>query len=182
MNWVIDPTHSSVTFTIRQRLSKVRGEIKIKEGWIKTENEDLSSAKVGVVFDGATLSISEPPVALTATNYPGITFQSTRVETKDPSNFKLIGDLTIHGITREVTLNAEFNGEETDPTGNRRIGFSADSSLSRKDFSLTWNDALEAGGFMLGDEVKLDIDVEAVPASVPAGAKATEAEAALVSG
>ncbi len=180
MDWAIDPTHSSVTFTIRQMMSKVRGEMKIKEGWIATENVDLSRARVGVVLDGATVTITEPAVALTVTNYPQITFTSKRIDAKDPSSFKVIGDLTIHGITREVILNAGFNGEVTDPTGNRRIGFSADTSLSRKDFNLTWNDALEAGGFFLGDDVKLDIDVEAVPASAAAAAASkNEPEAVL---
>jgi polyisoprenoid-binding protein YceI len=181
MKWAIDPTHSSVTFTIRQMISKVRGEMKIKEGWIETENEDLSQAKLGVVLDGATLTITEPPLALTVTNYSGITFTSKRIDAKDRSDFKVIGDLTIHGITREVTLNAGFNGEGTDPMGNRRIGFSADTSLSRKAFNLTWNQALEAGGFILGDDVKLDIDVEAVPATALGGvASRTEPEAVLV--
>jgi polyisoprenoid-binding protein YceI len=180
MKWAIDPTHSSVTFTIRQLMSKVRGEMKIKEGWIETENEDFSRAGVEVVLDAATVTITAPPVTLTLSNYPVTTFKSKRVEAKDPSSIKVIGDLTIHGITREVTLRAGFNGEGTDSSGNRRIGFSADGSLSRKAFNLTWNQALEAGGFIFGDNVKLDIDVEAVPATAQAGATSkTEPEAAL---
>ncbi len=125
---------------------------------------------------------SAPPVTLSVTDYPGITFTSKRVEAKNPSSFKVIGDLTIHGITREVSLNAGFNGEGTDPMGNRRIGFSADGKLSRKDFNLTWNKALEAGGFILGDDVKLDIDVEAVPANTTTEARAVlEGEPVLAS-
>jgi len=180
MKWAIDPTHSSVTFTIRQLISKVRGEMKIKEGWIETENEDFSRAGVEVVLDAATVTITAPPVTLTLADYPVITFKSKRVEAKDPSSIEVIGDLTIHGITREVTLHAGFNGEGTDSWGNRRIGFSADGRLSRKDFNLTWNQALEAGGFILGDDVKLDIDVEAVPARSPAETDAeVHAEAAV---
>jgi polyisoprenoid-binding protein YceI len=115
-------------------------------------------------------------------NYSTIIFKSKRVEGKDPSNFKLIGDVTIHGITREVALNASFNGEGKDPWGNRRVSFDAETKLNRKDFNLTWNQGLEAGGFILGDEVKLEIGVEAVPAPTPAEAqKEIEAEAALES-
>ncbi len=175
MKWAIDPTHSSVTFTIRQLISKVRGEMKIKEGWIETENQDFSRAAVEVVLDAATVTITAPPVTLTLADYPVITFKSKRVEAKDPSSIKVAGDLTIHGISREVTLSAGFNAEGTDTWGNRRIGFSAEGRLSRKDFSLTWNQALEAGGFILGDEVKLDIDVEAVPAESPAASAVTTA-------
>jgi polyisoprenoid-binding protein YceI len=170
MKWAIDTTHSSVTFTIRQLMSKVRGEMKIKEGWIETENEDFSRGSVEVALDAATVAITAPPVTFTLADYPGISYKSRRVEAKDPSDIKVIGDLTIHGITREVPLSAAFNGEATDSMGNRRIGFSAEGTLSRKDFNLTWNQALEAGGFILGDDVKLDIDVEAVPAEVRAEA------------
>ncbi len=115
-------------------------------------------------------------------NYPTITFKSKRVEGKDPANFKVIGDLTIHGITKEVALDASFNGEGKDPWGNRRVSFDAETKLNRKDYDLTWNQGLEAGGFILGDEVKLEIGVEAVPAPTPAEAqKEIEAEAALES-
>jgi polyisoprenoid-binding protein YceI len=94
----------------------------------------------------------------------------------------VIGDVTIHGKTKEVTLNASFNGEGKDPWGNRRVSFSAETKLNRKDFELTWNQALEAGGFLLGDDVKLEIDLEAVPAPNSAEAqKEIEAEAAVES-
>jgi polyisoprenoid-binding protein YceI len=115
-------------------------------------------------------------------NYPTIIFKSKRVEGKDPSNFKVIGHLTIHGNTKEVALDASFNGEGKDPWGNRRVSFDASTILNRKDYNLTWNQALEAGGFILGDEVKLEIGVEAVPAPTPAEAeKEIEAEVALES-
>ena len=191
MKWAIDAYHSSVAFTIRHMMSRVRGEMKITEGWIDAEGDNLSQARVEVVLDAATINtgvemrdnhLRSADGHFDVANYPTITFKSTRVEGRDPSHFKVIGELTIHGRTKEVALDASFTGEVKDPWGNRRIGFSAETKVNRKDFNLTWNQALEAGGFVVGDEVKLDIDVEAVPARTPAEARdEIEAEAALES-
>jgi polyisoprenoid-binding protein YceI len=191
LKWAVDVYHSSVTFTIRHMMSKVRGQMKIKEGWIEVDNDNLSTAKVDVVLDAATIDtgvemrdnhLRSADGHFDVANYPTITFKSKRVEGQDPSNFKVIGDLTIHGITKEVALNASFNGEGKDPQGNRRVSFEAETKLNRKDFDLTWNQGLEAGGFILGDEVKLEIGIEAVPAPTPAEAqKEIEAEAAIES-
>lgn len=191
MKWAIDARHSSITFTIRHMMSKVRGQMNVKEGWIEVDNDNLTTAKVEVVLDAATIDtgvemrdnhLRSADGNFDVANYPTITFRSTRVEGKDPANFKVIGDLTIHGVTREVTLNASFNGEGKDPGGNRRISFSAETKLNRKEFNLTWNQALEAGGFLLGDDVKVEIDFEAVPAQTPAEAsEKIKAEAAAES-
>jgi polyisoprenoid-binding protein YceI len=191
MKWAIDAYHSSVTFTIRHMMSKVRGQMKVKEGWIEVDSEELSTARVDVVLDAASIDtgvemrdnhLRSADGHFDVANYPTITFKSKRVDGKDASNFKLVGDVTIHGITKEVTLDASFNGEGKDPWGNRRLSFDAGTKLNRKDYNLTWNQALEAGGFILGDDVKLEIGVEAVPAPTPAEAeKEIEAEAALES-
>ncbi|TMG30817.1 MAG: YceI family protein [Chloroflexi bacterium] len=189
MKWAIDPSHSTVTFTIRHMMTKVRGEMQVKNGWIDADNDELSKARVEVVLDAATINtgveardnhLRSADGHFDVANYPTITFKSKRIEGKDPSNFRVIGDVTIHGITKEVALSASFNGEGKDPWGNRRSGFSAETKLNRKDFNLTWNQALEAGGFLLGDDVKLDIDVEALPAQTAAEAEAEiDAEAAV---
>jgi len=191
MKWAIDAYHSSVTFTIRHMMSKVRGQMKIKEGWLEVDNDNLSTATVDVVLDAATIDtgvemrdkhLRSADGHFDVANYPTITFKSKRIEGTEPSNFTVIGELTIHGITKEVALGASFNGEGKDPWGNRRVSFEAETKLNRKDFNLTWNQGLEAGGFVLGDEVKLEIGVEAVPAPTPADAeKEIEAEAALES-
>ena len=191
MKWEFDVYHSSVTFTIRHMMSKVRGQMRIKEGWIEVDNDNLSTARVEVVLDAASIDtgvemrdnhLRSADGHFDVANYPTITFKSKRVEGKDLANFKVIGDLTIHGKTREVALDASFNGEGKDPRGNRRVSFEAQTKLNRKDYDLTWNQALEAGGFILGDEVKLEIGVEAVPAPTPAEAeKEIEAEVALES-
>ena len=189
MKWAIDPSHSTVTFTIRHMMTKVRGEMQVKNGWIDADNDELSKARVEVVLDAATINtgveardnhLRSADGHFDVANYPTITFKSKRIEGKDRSNFRVIGDVTIHGITKEVALSASFNGEGKDPWGNRRSGFSAETKLNRKDFNLTWNQALEAGGFLLGDDVKLDIDVEALPAQTAAEAEAEiDAEAAV---
>jgi polyisoprenoid-binding protein YceI len=172
-------------------MSKVRGQMKIKEGWLEVDNDNLSTAKVDVVLDAASIDtgvemrdnhLRSADGHFDVANYPVITFKSKRVEGTDRSNFKVIGDITIHGKSKEITLNASFNGEGKDPQGNRRVSFEAETKLNRKDYDLTWNQALEAGGFILGDEVKLEIGIEAVPAPTPAEAqKEIEAEVALES-
>jgi polyisoprenoid-binding protein YceI len=191
MKWAFDVYHSSVTFTIRHMMSKVRGQMAIKEGWIEVDKDNLSTAQVEVVLDATTIDtgvemrdnhLRSADGHFDVANYPTITFTSKRVEGKDPANFKVIGDLTIHGKTKEVALDASFNGEGKDPRGNRRVSFEAQTKLNRKDYDLTWNQALEAGGFILGDDVKLEIGVEAVPAPTPAEAeKEIETEVALES-
>ena len=191
MKWAIDPSHSSVTFTIRHMMSKVRGQMKVKEGYIEVDNDNLNTAKVDVVLDAATVDtgvemrdnhLRSADGHFDVEKYPTITFKSTRVEGKDPSNFKVIGEVTIRGKSKEITLDASFNGEGKDPWGNRRVSFSAETKLNRKDYDLTWKQALEAGGFLLGDDVKLEIDLEAVPAPTPAEAqKEIEAEVAVES-
>ena len=191
MKWEFDVYHSSVTFTIRHMMSKVRGQMNIKEGWLEVDNDTLSTAKVDVVLDAASIDtgvemrdnhLRSADGHFDVANYPTITFKSKRIEGTDRSNFKVIGDLTIHGVTKEVALSASFNGEGKDPRGNRRVSFEAETKLNRKDYDLTWNQALEAGGFILGDEVKLEIGVEAVPAPTPAEAeKEIESEVVLES-
>ena len=179
MKWAIDPNHSAVTFTIRHMMSKVRGQMKVKEGWIEAEN-DHTTASVDVTLDASSINtgveardnhLRSADGHFDVANHPVATFKSKKIEGSEPSNFKLVGDLTLHGITKEVTLNAHFGGEGKDPWGNRRVSFSGETKLNRKDFNLTWNQALEAGGFLLGDDVKVEVEVEAIPAQNPAEAK-----------
>src|SRR3989442_5988006 len=178
MKLAFDGFHSSVKFTIRQMMSKVRGQMKIKEGWIEVDNDNLSKAKGGVVLDAASIDtgvemrdnhLRSADGHFDVANYPTITFTSKRIEGTDPSNFRVIGDVTIHGITKEVVLDASFNGEGKDPLGNRRLSFDAQTKLNRHDYDLTWNQALEAGGFILGGEAKLEMGGQGAPARTPAG-------------
>ncbi len=181
MKWAIDPMHSIANFSIRHMMSKVRGTVSVKEGWIEAdEKEDPSSAKVEVVLDAATINTGVAPrdADLRSPNFfeveknPTITFRSKRIEGNDPKHFVLIGDLSMHGVTKEVRLESSFGGEMKDPWGNRRLSFSAKTRLNRKDFGLNWNAALESGGVLVGDDVDVDIEVEAIPGEKPEEAEA----------
>jgi polyisoprenoid-binding protein YceI len=181
VKWAIDPMHSIANFSIRHMMSKVRGTVSVKEGWIEAdEKEDPSSAKVEVVLDAATINTGVAPrdADLRSPNFfeveknPTISFRSKRIEGNDPKKFVLIGDLKMHGVTKEVRLESSFGGEMKDPWGNRRLSFSAKTRLNRKDFGLNWNAALESGGFLVGDDVDVDIEVEAIPGEKPEEAKA----------
>lgn len=181
MKWAIDPMHSIANFSIRHMMSKVRGTVSVKEGWIEAdETEDPSSAKVEVVLDAATINTGVAPrdADLRSPNFfeveknPTITFRSKRIEGSDRKHFMVIGDLSMHGVTKEVSLESSFGGEMKDPWGNRRLSFSAKTRINRKDFGLNWNAALESGGFLVGDDVDVDIEVEAIPGAKPEEAKA----------
>jgi polyisoprenoid-binding protein YceI len=176
VKWALDPSHSIANFAIRHMMSKVRGTVSIKEGWIEAdEKEDPGSARVEVVLDVATINTGvaprdddlRSPNHLDTAKYPTMTFRSKRIEGKDPKRFVLVGDLTIHGVAKEVRLNCSFGGEAKDPWGNRRLSFSGKTRINRKDFDLNWNAALEAGGFLVGDDVDVDLEVEAIPAAKP---------------
>lgn len=181
MKWAIDPMHSIANFSIRHMMSKVRGTVSVKEGWIEAdEKQDPSSAKVEVVLDTATINTGVAPrdADLRSPNFfeveknPTITFRSKRIEGSDPKRFVVIGDLNMHGVTKEIRLDSSFGGEAKDPWGNRRLSFSAKTRLNRKDYGLTWNAALESGGFLVGDDVDIEIEVEAIPGEKPEEAEA----------
>jgi len=130
----------------------------------------MARAKVEVVIDASSIDTGvadrdahlKNPDFLDVENFPELTFQSVRVEKQGEENFRLIGNLTIHGVTREVVLDAESAGQTKDPWGNVRAGYAAKTSINRKDFGLTWNQVLEAGGVMVGDRITIEIEVEAV--------------------
>lgn len=179
--WEIDPKHSGATFTIRHMLSKVRGTVNVVAGTLEGDEADWTQARVTVSLDPRSINTgvtdrdnhlrSSDVTMFEVEKYPTMTFTSTRIEGRDPSNFKVVGDLTIKGVTREVVLDAVFHGQARNPWGQQVASFSANTRLNRKDFNLTWNAALETGGWMVGDEVTVDLSVEASPAPVPAAAE-----------
>ena len=151
-------------------IAKVRGQFSRWSGNIVIEDGDMARAKVEVVIDASSIDTGvadrdahlKNPDFLDVENFPELTFQSVRVEKQGEENFRLIGNLTIHGVTREVVLDAESAGQTKDPWGNVRAGYAAKTSINRKDFGLTWNQVLEAGGVMVGDRITIEIEVEAV--------------------
>jgi polyisoprenoid-binding protein YceI len=168
--FTIDPIHTSVGFTVRHlMIAKVRGHFTSVSGTIEIPpGTDLPKA-IDVNIAGASIDTREPqrdehlrsPDFLDVATYPTLTLRSTSI-TGSPNAFKIHGDLTIHGTTRPVVLDATFEGRATDPWGNLRAGYEASTTISRKDFGLTWNQALEAGGVAVGDEVRIEISVEAI--------------------
>jgi polyisoprenoid-binding protein YceI len=171
--WKIDPAHSSAHFVIRHMMiTNVRGRFSGVQGTVVYDPADLSSSSIDVTIDKNTLSTGDPTRDthvksadfLDVEKYPTVTFRSKKI-TKDGDDLKVIGDLTIHGVTKEVVLNAEGPTEEQkDPYGNIRVGGSATTKIKRSDFGLKWNAALETGGIMLGDELKIELDVSLIKA------------------
>jgi polyisoprenoid-binding protein YceI len=169
--WAIDPAHAELGFAVRHlMLSTVRGRFGAVSGTITVDEKNPRSAKVDVTVDVTSIDTRQEmrdnhlrsADFFDAANHPSIHFVSKRIEGNVTGTFKLIGDLTIRGTTREVALDVTFEGRAKDPWGNDRAGFSATGKLNRRDFGLLWNQALESGGFAVGDEVKLTLDLEVV--------------------
>ena len=169
--WNIDPAHSNAQFSVRHlMITNVKGEFTKITGQVVYDPEKPESLSAEATIDVSTINTREPDRDshlksadfFDVAQYPTITFKSKHA-TKGPDGLKLTGDLTIHGITREVTLDVEGPTPPLkDPWGFIRVGASATAKINRKDFGLTWNQALEAGGVLIGDEVKISVDVELV--------------------
>ena len=170
--WQIDPAHAFVEFKVRHLMvSSVKGVFTKVEGAVVADEADLSTATLKVTIDTASVDTNiakrdehlRSPDFFDVAKFPTMTFVSKKVELNGSKGGKVIGDLTIRGVTREVTLDvAEFTPAIKDPWGNQRRGATATATINRKDFGLTWNAALEAGGVAVGDEVKISIDVELI--------------------
>jgi len=169
----IDPAHSTAQFVIRHMMiTNVRGSFSGLQGTVVYDPENHSTSSADVTIDTNTLSTGDPTrdghvksaEFLEVEKYPTITFESKSV-TKTGDGLKVTGDLTIHGETREVTLNVDGPSEEQkDPWGNLRIGASATTKIKRSDFGLSWNAALETGGILLGDDLKIELEVSLIKA------------------
>jgi polyisoprenoid-binding protein YceI len=169
--WSIDPAHSHVEFAVRHlMISTVKGRFGVVSGTVKTYDDDPVRGMVEIEIDVDSIDTREAQRDahlrsadfFEVEKYPKITFQSTRISDVSGDAFKLTGDLTIHGVTREVTLDVASEGRGKDPWGGERAGFSAKTKIKRSDFGLTWNQALETGGFVVGDEVKISLEIEMV--------------------
>lgn len=174
--WAVDGAHSSIGFTVRHMVvSKVRGRFTRWSGTIAMDERDPAKAQVEITIEPASVDTGveqrdnhlRSPDFFDVERYPTMTFRSTRSEKVGEREYRLIGDLTMHGVTRPVSLEVEFAGSAKDPWGGVRAGFSARGSLDRKDFGLTYNQLLETGGVVVGEKVDLDIEVEAVKQAAP---------------
>jgi len=169
--WEIDSGHSGVHFSVRHMVvAKVRGKFSRWSGVLRAADGDEARASVEVVIDASSIDTGvadrdahlKSPDFLDVAHHPEITFKAERSETLAPERLRVVGDLTIRGVTRPVVLDVEYAGRTKDPWGHERAGFTAKTSIDRKDFGLTWNQLLEAGGVMVGDRVDIEIEVEAV--------------------
>ncbi len=168
--WALDPAHTSVEFQAKHLMvAKVKGHFAGAQGALEiAEDPTQSSAEITIDATTLTTGVADRDAHLKSADflevdaYPEITFRTSALEHDGGSEWKLRGELSIHGVTRPVTLETEYNGVGADPWGGTRAFFSAETKIDREDWGLTWNQALEAGGWLVGKEIKIAIEVEAV--------------------
>lgn len=166
----IDKGHSEVAFQVRHLLTKVRGQFGDFEGTIRFDEENPVSSAVDVTIQAASIDTqtTDRDTHLRGADffdvekYPTLTFKSVAVTPRDAGSLDVLGDLTIHGVTKQVTLPVSYLGKAKDPWGNEKAAFEADLTINRKDFGLNWNAALETGGFLVGDDVKISLSIQAL--------------------
>lgn len=174
MPWTLDTAHSSVEFAVKHMvISSTKGRFQKYTVDADINEENLANSKALVTIDVASIDTRDEKRDahlrsadfFDVENHPTITFQTKRLEPKGGSDYRVTGDLTIRGVTKEVTLDGEVTGPVKDPWGFNRYGFTAQGKVNRKDFGLTWNTALETGGFLVGDDVKMSIETELMKAA-----------------
>ncbi|MES9591834.1 YceI family protein [Streptomyces sp. NPDC086796] len=177
-DYAIDPAHSSIGFTVRHAMvTNVRGTFGEHEGSLKLDGADPanSTASIDVRIGSVDTGIADRDNHLVsgdffdAEKFPLMTFRSTRAEQLGGDTYRVTGDLTIKDVTRPLSIDLEFNGSATDVYGNERVGFEGSADILRSDWGLTWNAALETGGVMVSDKVKLNFDISAIKSAVAQG-------------
>jgi len=170
--WEIDPAHSSIQFSVRHMMvSNVRGAFTKATGSVRGDEKDPLHATIEATIDASSIDTREAkrdehlrsPDFLDVAKYPTITFKSKKIEKAGDGRYKVSGDLTLHGVTREVVLDVEGpTAVVKDPRGNMRAGASATTRINRQDFGITWSKSLDGGGVVVGDEIAITIDAESV--------------------
>jgi polyisoprenoid-binding protein YceI len=174
-----DKAHTTVGFQVRHIFTMVGGRFTDFTGTIQVDRVRAESSSVEFTIQAKSIDTNEPrrdehlrsADFFDVTNHPTISFKSTAVRANGKNAWLVVGDLTLRGVTKSVTLPVSLLGEGRDPWGNEKMGFETSTALSRTDYGLTWNKELEAGGVLLGDEVKIQISIEANKAKPPAAAK-----------
>jgi polyisoprenoid-binding protein YceI len=170
-NWQLDGAHSSVSLTVRHMvIAKVRGRFTKWDAKLDLDTADLARSAVEVDLEAASIDTGvadrdthlRSPDFLDAARHPSLRYRSRRVEVVSSDRLRVVGDLTVRDVTREVVLDVEYGGQGKDPWGNQRVGFTARASLNRKEFGLTWNQALETGGVLVADRVDVEIELQAI--------------------
>jgi polyisoprenoid-binding protein YceI len=172
--WAIDSAHTMVEFSVKHLMvSSTKGRFGGVTGTLVVDEQRPENSRADIVIDPSTVDTREARRDahlrsgdfLDVERFPEITFKTTRVVPEGKDAFKIHGTLTIHGVSQPIVLSTEYNGRNKTPWGAEVVGFTADTKLNRKDFGLTYNAALETGGFLVGDEVKIHIEVEAIKQS-----------------
>ena len=174
--WNIDPDHSSVSFKVKHLMvSNVKGTFEIQTGVVEINDKDITKSKVEVTIDANSVSTNvqkrddhlRNADFLDVAKYPTITFVSKKVAKAKNGALKVTGDLTLHGVTKEVVLDVEqISKESKDPWGNLRCGTSASTKINRKDFGLQWNKSLETGGVLVGEEITISLEIEMIKTTI----------------
>jgi polyisoprenoid-binding protein YceI len=168
----IDKAHSEATFQVRYLLTKVRGRFSDFDGTIQFDEANPEKSTIDVTIQAASIDTNEADRDkhlrsgdfFSVEEFNSITFKSKRITKRSADTYDMVGDLTMHGVTKELTLPVTHLGAGKDPWGRDKIGFETEVTLNRKDFGLSWNTALEAGGFLIGDDVKVSVSVQGVAA------------------
>ncbi|MDQ8701911.1 YceI family protein [Streptomyces sp. LHD-70] len=169
--YTIDPSHSSLGFTARHAMvTNVKGAFLDFEGGLSLDgsNPAASAASLDIKMDSVDTGAPDRDGHLKSADFfdveqfPAMTFRSTSAEALGGDDYRITGDLTIKGVTKPVTIDLEFNGSATDPFGNERVGFEGKAEILRSEWDLTWNAALETGGVLISDKIKLSFDISAI--------------------
>jgi polyisoprenoid-binding protein YceI len=171
--WKLDPAHTTVEFSAKHlMITTVKGRITDVSGTILIDEKNPQNSSVEATLNAASLDTRtdqrdqhlRSADFLDTEKFPAIKFRSTRIQ-GDKDSFKLTGDLTIRDVTKPITLDVEFEGETKDPWGNQRVGFSANGKIDRREFGLIWNQSLETGGVLVGNDVKISLEAQAIKAA-----------------
>jgi polyisoprenoid-binding protein YceI len=177
--WNLDAAHSSINFVIRHMVvSKVRGSFTKFTGNVRLDEADLTQSSVEVRIDASSVDTGaaerdahlRSPDFFDVERFPELRFESKRIAKVGENICRVLGELTIRDVSREVELDTEYAGRGTDPWGNQRVAFSGRATIDRKDFGLGWNQALEAGGVLVGDSVEIELDMQVVKAAASSAA------------
>ena len=180
--WNIDPTHTAVEFAVKHMMfTTVRGRFKDVKGTIEVDEQNPAGSTIEVEIAAASLDtgVADRDAHLRSAdfldveNQPSLTFRSKRVEGgfgKEGDSFRITGDLTIRGVTKEVTLEGTYEGTGKDPWGGTRAGARATAKIDRRDWGLVWNQALETGGILVANDVRIELEIQAVKAAAVAAA------------
>ena len=168
--YAIDKAHSEVTFQVRHLLTKVRGRFSDFTGSVRMDEEEPGNSSVSLSIDAASIDTNNTDRDqhlrsddfFAVASHPTLAFESSRVVRTGAGTYDVTGTLTIRGVAREITLPVAYLGTAKDPWGNARAGFETEITINRKDFGLSWNATLETGGFLVGDEVRISVSIQAI--------------------